>query len=594
MDIPPPYIPDEPRKRKSKISVDMLMQAVSGAWSRFPVTMLYIAYTTAWAMIFIINDKELWVYEASNVTCALWYLGGVGIPLTLAVSLWCEYLSYRSWVPMIVANLLLVIDTIYIMVHGSDLSEAWSIGRIAIVTSLVVAVIFLPSRKSWAWNFSNSQVVGALTSTVFSWAFCAAIGIIFLTIFGLFNVESLQVMFCFQVLGACSIPLIIFLHLIPRTDEVTALEHGFKASRFQCGTAKFFFLLLTVVYMAILYVYGLKILFTWELPRGIVTWSVTGLTVAVLVTLFLLEGVRRTHPDDSITLLAIRWLPIAILPLFVLMSVGLLYRICEYGLTVSRLYVLTFNLWCYIVFGYMIISRPRRFNGIAISFAVVFLLTSIFPYVNYTNLADQIMRTKLRSALQEMGFSTFPVGEKEFAEAFASLPRKERIDVESKVKYLDSHHDHSLLEDITGATYYGKGDSYISEYFLFVDTIEDTPTEVIGPHRFVSLKAKADFVTLPQGYSSVEYRRMRCSSSSMPEGNEQVVIGGITYRLPVDSLIQLDNQQDFSPVMLHTASGNPDTVYVAREIEMSLYSSTGKDKTRELSSLELVGFTFAR
>lgn len=585
MDIPPPYVPEEPRSRKSKISVDMLVQAFRGAWARFPVTMLYIAYTTVWAMIFIVNDEL-----SSNVTCALWYLGGVGIPLTLAVSLWCEYLSFRPRIPMIVANLLLAVDTIYIMVYRSDLGEAWGIGRIAIVTALVVAVIFLPSKKSWAWNFSNSQVVGVLTSMVFSWAFGLAIGIIFITIFGLFNVEAPKVMFCFQVLGACSIPLIIFLPLIPRTDEVTALEHSFKASKFQCGTAKFFFLLLTVVYMAILYVYGLKILFTWELPRGIVTWSVTGLTVAVLVTLFLLEGVRRTHPHDSITLLAIRWLPIAILPLFVLMSVGLLYRICEYGLTVSRLYVLTFNLWCYIVFGYLIISRTRWFNGIAISFAAVFLLTSIFPYVNYTNLADQFMRNKLRSALQEMGFSTFPVSEKEFADAFASLPRKERIDIESKVKYLDSYHDHSLLEDITEATYYGKGDTYISEYFLFADTIDDAVTDT---YRRVSLKAESDFVTVPQGYGSVEYCRMYRSSCSMPEGKEQVVIGDITYRFPVDSLIRLDKWNDFSPVILHTASGNPDTVYVAREVRMNFHSS-GWDKTRELSSLELTGFTFAR
>ena len=132
---------------------------------------------------------------------------------------------------------------------------------------------------------------------------------------------------------------------------------------------------ITVEYMAILSVYGLKILFTWELPRGVVTWSVTGLTIAVLITLFLLEGERRTHPDDSLTLRALRWLPVAMLPLFVLMSVGLLYRIGEYGLTASRLYVLTFNVWCYAVFIYMILSRTRLFTGVAISFAVVFMAT---------------------------------------------------------------------------------------------------------------------------------------------------------------------------------------------------------------------------
>ena len=68
MDIPPPYVPEEPRSRKSKISVDMLVQAFRGAWARFPVTMLYIAYTTVWAMIFIVND-ELWRYRCGVNIC---------------------------------------------------------------------------------------------------------------------------------------------------------------------------------------------------------------------------------------------------------------------------------------------------------------------------------------------------------------------------------------------------------------------------------------------------------------------------------------------------------------------------------------------
>lgn len=123
MDMPPPYIPDEPRTRKSKISVGMIMQAFWDTWSRFPVTMLYIAYTTVWAMIYIVSDDMLLTRDASNVICALWYFGGIGIPLTLAVSLWCEYLAYRPRVPMIVANLLLIIDTIYIMMYGADLDR---------------------------------------------------------------------------------------------------------------------------------------------------------------------------------------------------------------------------------------------------------------------------------------------------------------------------------------------------------------------------------------------------------------------------------------------------------------------------------------
>ncbi len=589
MDIPPPHISEKTSRRRSKISADMLVTAFREAWRRFPVTVVYLLYTAVWSVVYTLFEIDFYntPWSGKAVT-ALWYLGGVGVPLTLAVSLWCEYLERRSRTYLIAANILLLADTIYIMC-GQSLSDVWMVGRSAIITALIVAIIFVPSSKAWAWNFANSQVVSLMTAGAFAIALSVAIGIIFGTVFALFSFDNFKLMFCVQELVAILVPSIIFLHLVPIRGQVEEMAAGFKATKFQCGTAKFFFLAITVIYMAILYVYGLKILFTWELPRGVVSWSVTGLTGAVLVTLFLLEGVRRTHPDDTLTLRATRLLPMAMIPLFVLMSVGLLYRIGQYGMTASRLYVLTFNVWCYVVFAYMIITRTRRFNGVAISFAVVFLLTSILPYVNYITLTDNMMRSQLREAFKELGFSKFPVSEQEFEKAFVKLPSSRRDDIESMMRYLDDKDDHSRLEDITEATYYGKGTTYISDYFIYADTvvIEETVGRVIG----IALEAKSEFMDIPQGYDSVRYKSCHFVNRELPKENPAVMVDNVMFTLPIDSIIRLDGEKSFSPVVLHPSSGNSDTVYVARKIKVRYIKKDWSDD-RKISRLELDGLIF--
>lgn len=588
---PPPYNPHSTPK-SNRISVDMLMQAFYGAWTRFPVTVVFILLTTLWTVFYINNYDEVRNSMSENVVAALWYFCCMGLPLTLAVGLWCEYFGRDVRVPMAVAVSLLLADAIYIMVCGSELSTFWTIGRLAIATSLIVGVIFVPTRESWAWNFSNAQVGAILLATLFSCGFSIAVSIIFGTISMLFGIDDFSDTYLsILAIADGTIPSILFLHLIPRKQDVLMHEHTFTASKFQCGTAKYFFLMLTVVYMCILYVYGLKILFTWELPRGVVSWSVTGLTVAMLLTMFLLEGVRRTHPEDRMTARALRLLPVAMVPLFVLMSVGVLYRIGEYGLTASRLYVLTFNVWCYLVAAYLILAKVRRYNLVAISFAVIFLITSIFPYFNYTSLTDSIMQRELKEALVKVGFTEFPVGEKEFVEVYKGLPKRQRIDIESKVKYLDRKDDHSLLSGITEATYYSDEKSeYISGYFTrsyYDDTTDETV--VNGEEQQLRFATDSEFVMLPDGYRAVLYQKWHGYNIKFNKAEGFVTINNVSFDVPVDSLMSLDPSVPFKAVTLAPRSGCNDTIYVARTINIDCNPDEW-DEGRKIHYLDMTGY----
>ena len=593
MTTPPPYT-QQPEQKTARISVDMLMQALHGAWARFPVTVVFIFLLTFWSVLFAQNSEYFYKEMSENVMGALWYFCSVGIVLSLAVSLWCECIERSVRVAMTVAIVLLLADTIYLMMCASELSVFWTIGHIAIVTSLSVAIVFMPSRDSWVWNFADAQVGAVLTALFFACGFSIAVGIIFGTISALFGIESFGSLVSIQTVAAGTVPAIIFLHLIPRKSEIQAKEHSFAASKFQCGTAKYFFLMLTAVYMCILYIYGFKILFTWELPRGVVSLSVTGLTVAMLLTMFLLEGVRRTHPEDLMTHRALRLLPVAMIPLFVLMSVGVLYRIGQYGLTVSRLYVLTFNIWCYAVAIYLILSKVRRYNFVAISFAVVFLATSIFPYFNYTTLTDRIMRHELKEALVAIGFTEFPVKESEFVKVYNKLPKRQKIDIESKIKYLDSKKDHSLLSDITEATYYSDKESeYISGYFLYTkyDYDDCDAIEVDVPRR--SFATESQYIHVPEGYSSVLYQKWCGYNTTFNDVEGFVTIGNVSFDVPVDSLMALDPSVNFEAVTLRPRSGCTDTLFIARTIDLN-WDRDDWNENRKTRQLEITGYIITK
>ncbi|MDE6037051.1 MAG: hypothetical protein K2G05_02185, partial [Duncaniella sp.] len=75
------------------------MQAFYGAWTRFPVTVVFILLTTLWTVFYINNYDEVRNSMSENVVAALWYFCCMGLPLTLAVGLWSEYFGRDVRVP---------------------------------------------------------------------------------------------------------------------------------------------------------------------------------------------------------------------------------------------------------------------------------------------------------------------------------------------------------------------------------------------------------------------------------------------------------------------------------------------------------------
>ncbi len=89
-----------------------------------------------------------------------------------------------------------------------------------------------------------------------------------------------------------------------------------------------------LAYTALLYVYGLKILFTWDLPVGMLSYMISiYLFIAVIA-----RACQKLLKKEYYTWFYSRFHLIAI-PVLVLFWVGVLYRIQEYGFTEGRVYL---------------------------------------------------------------------------------------------------------------------------------------------------------------------------------------------------------------------------------------------------------------
>ena len=80
---------------------------------------------------------------------------------------------------------------------------------------------------------------------------------------------------------------------------------------------------------------------------------------------------------------------------------------CTLLFTKPRLYLITFNIWCYIVCIGLSLNKARRINWIPVSFSVIFLLTSVLP-VNYASITRNKLRSDIENELEKSGISSLP------------------------------------------------------------------------------------------------------------------------------------------------------------------------------------------
>ena len=300
------------------------------------------------------------------------------------------------------------------------------------------------------------------------------------------------------VLVAGDLPAWLFLGRIPGGDDKHDREP--LRSAFLAGVFRYLFLPLEVLYIVVLFIYAIQIFVSWELPNGQVSWLVIASMVGLIAIEFGLYPTRHADNRPSDHSVA-RWLPLILTPLLLLMTVGIVRRFSDYGITIARLYLATLNAWFYIVCLGLFFTRARRIHWIPISFAALFLLTSALP-LNYTSLTRHALMNEVERALTQAG-ADLPLDAAHYASLMQKLPQEEQSRISSKLIYLENTFSSKTIEPLVTQK---EGSIFFREFnHVEVD-------EVVAVDTMVTYYADSGQLThlhIPEGYSEL-YGNVKC------------------------------------------------------------------------------------
>ena len=517
-------------------------EAFQNCLKRFPVTVTFIFVFTAYLIYLTYTD---WKGEDRLLFIIGYYLS-VGILLSLTLHLWSEEVKNRLWKTGInlAAHALLIADA-FLLYHYLTTESSWieiGIAHAAAILAVGLSTFFLSFLREKndiaSWNFALNTVSAYIVTQVIGLILCAGISLLLFSLLHLFDIHISGKCYAYiYYLCNVSLGLMLFLGLLPQGNDKHNREP--HSSEFLNGILHYLFLPLTAGYLIVLYIYATRILISWELPIGWVSWLIVALMTVCIAVQFGLYPTRFKEGKRFDNWIA-RWMPVLILPLLLLMTIGIIRRFNDYGITINRLYLATLNGWFYIVCIGLFVIKARRINWIPISFAGIFLLTSALP-VNYAGITKNTILKEIKAEMQRSCRADTPLSLEQYKEWIYSLPEKQAIQINGKFRYLSNWFGtesvtHLIDKDVTYNLYSVTAD-------IDTDTIAtDTDSDRVTYSGEIDSQT---IINIPAGYTRF---------IAIPDAG----LSGHRFTIPRQYL-----ENGTLPVSLDTRTGNlNDSVYI--------------------------------
>lgn len=475
---------------------------------RFPVTFVYIVLATV-HLWFVCGKMSEGDYTCIDFLADLLTLGG--IVLSYMLHLFMEgRAGGRRHVVMLSANIVWIAVCSFFACHY-PLDGAMTAACIACCVAVAVSLFIVPFRRLGDDRPAIRFAIGFLGRAGLA---IAVSGLLFLGLELL--VLSFLYLFDAQVSDSHFLYLLVFcfVFLAPTlvvvqtpSAEKNRTPRDWMQHRFMNGVIHFLLLPLLFAYLATLYLYVFKIILEWTLPDGWVSWLVTALMFLTVIVVHLLYPVRFQAEGRRFDRRVLRWLPLVVLPLLVLMTIGIVRRFSDYGVSVLRVYLLAFNVWCYAVCIGLCVTRAKRLWWIGGSFAGVLLLLSVLPYNVYSFTYGQLCRD-IRSLAEEKGIRHFPMRDAELRQIWESPEDEQSRLLEDKLVYLYTYYDTTDINRVVDAKTVSMQD------FL---SGEPSFTTVNDMYYFnIQCSASDSVLEIPKGYAAFRTVRYDYETGFLP------------------------------------------------------------------------------
>ena len=287
----------------------------------------------------------------------------------------------------------------------------------------------------------------AVIASAISAVLLIAIEGLLLGFFNLFDIKVSDKPFIYSaIICSCTIFPILFFSGIPSIDE--CLQETPALNKFQTSANKFLFLPVISLYIILLYAYIAKIIIQWEMPKGMVSYLVSASMLLMLlrVTLTLPE---RINPKPSFEKTLLKILPAACIPLVILMSVGIMRRISDYGISEDRYYITALNIFYYIIIAILLIDKIKcKSRYITIVFCSMFFILTNGP-LSALNVTHRIWMESIETALAEEGYNKFPLSKEDAQKFIDQIKAKNTPQTKTVLSRLQKLSDKDFSQYIT-------------------------------------------------------------------------------------------------------------------------------------------------
>ena len=271
-----------------------------------------------------------------------------------------------------------------------------------------------------------------------------------------------------------------------------------------------------IIYAVILYAYTLKILFTWDLPKGGVAWMVMGFIVVALAGHLAQYILPRRHYDwfyRNFTWIA--------LPPLVLYWVGTLYRIRLYSFTESRVYLLVAGVLMTLFVFMLLWKAQRRYQLMTLLAMLAVVVFTYIPGISAKSIGLACQQSRMEKFIDQLQLKDPATGK--FHKVFDvekirkdSLVCKEYHEAVDVIEYVRNESGRAKFDSIHGKL-------KLSTYEL----VYNSPTTSQGRTLYYS----AD--DLPQPIDLGDYNQSYHQNAF--DGTTETVAGDLVFKLKKDN-----------------------------------------------------------
>ena len=434
-----------------------LADTIKHGIKKFPLTVAFAFALTVCMMI--LDWKGYQGISKEWKFFMVWY-PATGIALSLSLSLWLEEHKGR-WGYLMASTLIHIAwigVSVLLMRRYDMLGYAPYIYVVAaLVTTLVISLLvlsFFYDRTDVAfWNFSLRFI--GVTALVVSGIVCGGLELLVVGIEKLFGVFiSSHCYTNIAIVCFCLLAPVLLIQAVPG-GELKHDAQPMEMPRLIENAVTKLFTPIAAAYLVTLYCYAAKILFTWQLPDGWVSWLVTASMAAMVILIMMVYPyIEKAYQSKSgwnrmAVNFITRRMPILMLPLLLLMSIGIARRISDYGITVLRVYLVAFNIWCYAVCIVLIIKRNVGILWIPVSFILTFAVLTLLP-VNVSTYVRKNLTNKVTTILQDNGWDGKAMGDDEYGIFLNTLDSSVSHQLDSRIDYLKRQFSRQSVKDIVG------------------------------------------------------------------------------------------------------------------------------------------------